>query len=67
MAERIAKEILDKAFDERFPQDMKEKLIAYTLILHITLVTKNGSIMIMSMIQLLKNGLAKLLGLKEKT
>ena len=26
MAERIAKEILDKAFDERFPQDMKEKL-----------------------------------------
>ena len=26
MAELIAKEILDKAFDERFPQDMKEKL-----------------------------------------
>lgn len=26
MAERIAKGILDKAFDERFPQDMKEKL-----------------------------------------
>ena len=26
MAERIAKEILDKAFDERFPQDMEEKL-----------------------------------------